>query len=146
MEMGQSQQSQALLPGPISRERGEVTYPMEMGLGRHEPNSCTEELTSAQQGEKWRTKYGAPSCPTEGHLNLLASSLAPESQVQGKGTLWAVLGRDWHRPNCAAMSAEEGLEQGVGRDPGGEPPLSSFKSAVSLEPYSFKGWGPSATS
>ena len=103
----------ALLPVPISLERGERLH-LSDGDGTWPTwaDSCTEELTSAQQGEKWRNcKCGSIVSHWGALKNLLASSLAPESQA-GKGMLWAALRERRHRPNCAAMSVLGGAWAG----------------------------------
>lgn len=96
MEMRQSPDaSRPFSPSPSLEKEGRgFIYPMEMGL---ELTPAQESLYQHSRERNGETANAAPPRPTEEHLkNLLANSLAPESQV-GKGMLWAVLRERRHR-------------------------------------------------
>lgn len=78
-------------PPSLDKEGRGFIYPVEMGLGRHELTPAQKSLCQHSRERNGETARAAPPRPIKEHLkNLLANSLAPESQV-GKGMLWAVL-------------------------------------------------------
>lgn len=100
-------------PSPSLEKEGRgFIYPVEMGLGRHELTPAQKSLYQHSRERNGETAHAAPPRPIKEHLkNLLANSLAPESQM-GKGMLWAVLRGRRHR---ASLGRTENSRRGLSR-------------------------------